>query len=113
VEIFSISGIFKDSVRGVDWNQFSLLGSNLVAICSQDKQLIIISVFRTPSGELSYEKILEQGFESEVWRVRFNRTGSMLAASYIERDIYNKVAIFKTVDGKKWEKTEDLFVTSS
>lgn len=113
MELCTISGLFKESVRGVDWNPFSLLGSNLVAACSQDKQLIILALTRKPSGELAYDKVFETEFESEVWRVRFNRTGSLLAASYIERDLYNKVAIFRSVDGKKWEKTEDLFVSSS
>jgi WD40 repeat protein len=111
-DLFTIDKRFTESIRDVDWNPCNLLGRNLIAACTNNKQLFILSVTRGDNGAIVDSEVFKTDTEGEVWRVRWNRTGSMLGASGIEKDSYNKVSIFKTWDGKKWEKCEDLFVNT-
>lgn len=43
-EICVVNGLFKDSVRDIDWVQNNIMQQNLLAACGLDKQLVILSV---------------------------------------------------------------------
>lgn len=111
--IYQIQTGFQGSLRDVDFNPSNLFDKSFIAVCSQDKKLFIIELGKDDHKNLCHSFLMDKTMESEVWRVKWNKTGSMLAASYIEGSNVNKVAIFRTLDGEKWENCQELFIPDS
>lgn len=113
VEIYRIEGMFHDSIRDIDWCKTTIMDNNLLAVGSQDKQLAILEIYKDKDGKIQHDVVFETKLESEVWRVKWNRTGTLLGASYIEKGLFNKVCFIKTLDGVKWQHSEGLYVSSN
>lgn len=111
-ELHCISGLFTGSIRDIDCNPLMQRGRVLIAAGSQDRQVLIVQVEENENGAI-HSTVFEAKLESEVWRVRWNRTGTMLAASYIEKDLYNKVRIIRTADGDKWFHADSIYASTN
>lgn len=111
-ELHCISGLFTGSIRDIDCNPLAQRDSFLLAAASQDRQLLILRIKQ--SDQLTDSSpVFSMKFESEVWRVRWNRTGTMLAASYIEKDLFNKVRIIRAAENGKWVSTDSIYASTN
>lgn len=87
--------VHTDWVRDVAWAPGSGLPENIIASCSEDKQVFIW----TQSEEHGpWESVLLHTFDAPVWRVSWSVTGNVLAVSSGD----HKVSLWKETLDKKW-----------
>mmetsp|Transcript_12233 Transcript_12233/g.16045 ORF Transcript_12233/g.16045 Transcript_12233/m.16045 type:complete len:330 (+) Transcript_12233:118-1107(+) len=72
----------KDAVLDIDWAPNIGRSYHLLATAGKDSELRVYKLRRSDGSSVEYEKmVLQVTSESEVWRVRWNVTGTVLASS--------------------------------
>lgn len=84
-------------IRGLDSGNVSFEYDVIVGH-SDDKKLFAVY---TENGNSKY--ILIREFENNIWRLKFNKSGNILAVSFCNKDSNNEVLLFKEVKKYNWE----------
>jgi nucleoporin SEH1 len=99
-----------NTVTDVEWAPQFGRSFHLIASCSMDKRIIFwkVDLKYEMNNEhfdnigIKYCKLYEYEHNSEIWRISWNLSGTLLSAI----DNVGKVSVFKKVEDKKFEKLE-------
>lgn len=94
-----------DVVRSVAWNPSPLYMFDIIASCSEDKT---VKFFQSDFDNKNFKKIKDELLDSAVWDVKWNMTGTMLAASYRVDSKENSVAVFREKKAGDWQVVDTI-----